>query len=266
MVFEAVLAAPLVSLSLLKTDGEGFGTQQFNTSMTMLFGVIIRPILMTIGLVLGLIAFNAIMQITNLLFAPTVQNLNPSSDVSYVSLGVYMIFYATLAYTLANSAFKAIDMLPNFVMGWIGQRMESRVDDASMVQQQAQGYMQTMAYSARSGMGGTGSNLERMQAHDSALQKAGFVDSSGKADWNSFDKASQGKGTPDQTTAANNVKLQDPFITSDPRFTDPNYSAGSSTLGTARVGGGAKPAPPPQTNQGIGAKSGGGKPADGGHQ
>ena len=149
MVFEAVLAVPLMSLSLLKTDGEGFATQQFQSSMVMLFGVIIRPMLMAIGLVIGLIAFNAIMQIANTLFAPTVANFGQSSDNSFLSLGVYMIFYGTLAYTLANSAFKAIDLLPNFVMGWIGQRMESRVDDATAVQQQASGFMQTMAYSSR---------------------------------------------------------------------------------------------------------------------
>lgn len=103
------------------------------------------------GMVLGLIGFNAIMQIANLLFAPTVANLDPHSDNSYLSAGVYIIFYGTLAYTLANSAFKAIDILPNFVMGWIGQRGESRVDDASAVQQQAQSYTQTLAYSSSRG-------------------------------------------------------------------------------------------------------------------
>ncbi len=160
LLFEAVLAAPLVSLSLLKTDGEGFAPQQFQSAMTMLLGVIIRPMLMVFGLVLGLIAFNAIIQIANLLFVPTVVNLNTTSDSSYLSLGVYIIFYGTLAYTLANSAFKAIDLLPNFVMGWIGQRMESRADDAIMVQQQASGYMQTLAYSARGGLDSWGQKLQ----------------------------------------------------------------------------------------------------------
>jgi hypothetical protein len=104
---------------------------------------------MSIGLVLGLVAFNAIMQITNLLFEPAVNNMTPSSDNSLLTLGIYISVYASLAYTLANSAFKAIDMLPNWVMNWIGARMESRVDDASAIQQQSSSYIQTMAYSNR---------------------------------------------------------------------------------------------------------------------
>lgn len=155
MLFEAILAVPLLALSLLKTDGDGFATQQFQSNLTMLLGVILRPILMTIGLVLGLVAFNTIMSITNVLFAPAAANMTPSSDNSLLTLGIYIVVYGSLAYTLANSAFKAIDMLPNYVMAWIGQRMETRVDDASAIQQQSSSYMQTLAYSSRQNTGTT---------------------------------------------------------------------------------------------------------------
>ena len=202
MVFEAVLAAPLVSLSLLRTDGEGFAPQQFQSSMVMLFGVVIRPILMTIGLVLGLIAFNAIMEIANLLFSPTIANLNPSSDNSYLSLGVYMIFYGTLAYTLANSAFKAIDLLPNFVMGWIGQRMESRVDDASAVQQQASGFMQTMAYSSRGAPDGTTAYGQQKSAEATAKFGAGTTGAGAAA-------GAAGAGQPAATYQAADGQVKD---------------------------------------------------------
>jgi len=150
MLFETVLAMPLMSLALLRTEGEGLFPQQTQTNIVMLAAVILRPVFMVFGLVMALISFNAIMQVVNMTFAPTVGNLDPTgTDRSYLSMGVYIIIYGTLCYTLANSAFKMIDMLPNFVMSWLGHRGESRVDDASMVQQQAQGYMQTMAYSMR---------------------------------------------------------------------------------------------------------------------
>lgn len=179
MVFEAVLAAPLVALSFLRTEGEGFMPQQAQTSLLMLLGVIIRPILMTFGLVLGLIAFNAIMQIANLIFAPTIAHLSPTSDTSFLSMGVYMIFYGTLAYTLANSSFKMIDILPNFVMGWIGQRAESRVDDAAMVQQQAQGFMQTMAISSRGQLDPNTAYSQHMSAKAASQYGAGAVGGGG---------------------------------------------------------------------------------------
>ena len=172
LVFEAVMAVPLLSLSLLKTDGDGFGTQQFNTNLTMLLGVIIRPILMTIGLVLGLVAFNTIMQITNVIFAPAIANMTPSSDNSLLTFGIYVVIYTTTAYTLANSAFKMIDLVPNYVMAWIGARMETRVDDASMIQSQTQQYISTLAYSARGGMMGTGATKPDPAAGGAGTTKA----------------------------------------------------------------------------------------------
>jgi len=145
-VFEAVLAVPLVALSLLATGGEGFSTQQFTADIWLLVGVVLRPVLMAIGMVASITLFNDIMQITNVLFAPAVQTMPLTSDNSYLSLGIYVVVYSSLAYTLANSAFKLIDMMPNWIMNWIGARMESRVDDASAIQQQSSGYIQTMAY------------------------------------------------------------------------------------------------------------------------
>lgn len=147
--FEAVLAVPLVSLSLLSTGGDGFMTQQFTTDMWMVVGVVLRPMLMAIGMVLSLTAFNNIMQIVNTIFGPAVAGMTDPSDNSLLTLGVYIAIYTSLAYTLANSSFKLIDMLPNWVMTWIGARLEARSDDASAIQQQAQQYSQTLAYSNR---------------------------------------------------------------------------------------------------------------------
>jgi hypothetical protein len=88
------------------------------------------------------------MQIVNQIFAPAVAGMTDPSDNSLLTLGVYALTYSSLVYTLANSAFKLIDMLPNWVMTWIGARMEQRADDAAAIQQQSQQYIQTMAYSS----------------------------------------------------------------------------------------------------------------------
>jgi hypothetical protein len=87
-----------------------------------------------------------------------------------MTLAVYLAIYSSLAHTLANSAFKSIDLMPNWVMSWIGARMESRVDDVSAIQQQSSQYMSTMAYS--SGRGNTGqSDAERIAAANAAKTK-----------------------------------------------------------------------------------------------
>jgi len=92
--FEALLAVPLLALSLLKTDGEGFATQNFQSGMIMLLGLILRPVLMVFGLVMGLLAFNGIYQIVALTFLPTVLKQPQLSRASYLFLQLsrYMYF------------------------------------------------------------------------------------------------------------------------------------------------------------------------------
>lgn len=136
LLVEAILAAPLMAISLLKTDGEGFMTQNFQTGVIMILGLILRPMLMIFGLLLGLVVFNGIMNITNVSYLAAVGGID-ASDNSALSFIIYMIIYGMLAYTLANSAFKAIDIVPNQVMSWLGARLDQRVDDASVIHQQS---------------------------------------------------------------------------------------------------------------------------------
>jgi len=134
---------------------------------------------MTIGLVMGLIAFNTIMQITNTVFGPAVANMTPSSDNSLLSLGIYVMLYATLCYTLANSAFKMIDMMPNWVMNWMGARLETMTDDAAQIQQQSGAYLQSMAYSMRQSPQGPLSPQEALHQKVQAAQDAAYAESHG---------------------------------------------------------------------------------------
>nr|HRJ12786.1 DotA/TraY family protein [Alphaproteobacteria bacterium] len=157
LLFEAILAMPLLAISLLKTDGEGFMTQNFQTGAVMILALIIRPMLMIFGLLLGLMAFNGIMNITNVSYLAAIGGTDSNLDNSLLSMVVYLIIYGILAYTLANSAFKAIDILPNQVMSWLGARLDQRVDDASTIHQQTSGMVNQLGMvSAMGGMGAGG--------------------------------------------------------------------------------------------------------------
>lgn len=148
LLFEALLAVPLLAISLLKTDGEGFMTQNFQTGVIMILALILRPMLMIFGLLLGLMAFNGIMNITSASFLAAA---NPENDI--LSMVVYLIIYGMLAYTLANSAFKAIDIVPNQVMSWLGARLDQRVDDASVIHQQSASMVQNLGMVSAMGGG-----------------------------------------------------------------------------------------------------------------
>ena len=163
LLFEALLAVPLMAISLLKTDGEGFMTQNFQTGAVMILALIIRPILMIFGLLLGLVAFNGIMNIVNVSYLAAIGGVGSLTDNSILSMLVYLIVYGMLAYTLANSAFKAIDILPNQVMSWLGARLDQRVDDASVIHQQSAQMMGNLGMvSAFGRTGGENANINNL--------------------------------------------------------------------------------------------------------
>ncbi len=200
LVFEALLAMPLFALAHLKTDGEGFMSQMAQSGYIMILGLVIRPILMICGLVVGLICFNAIAQLTSVLFTYAITSplSNSSGTISQggdlASLVINMLLYASFLITLANSSFKAIDLIPNHVMGWLGSRMDSRVDDSSMVQQTAMSGLYAAGGALNMAMTGGGLAPNSMQ------QNSGGTPSN----------TSHGSGAGSGTGAGSNNKIPEP--------------------------------------------------------
>ena len=159
LVFEAIMAIPLLALAHLKTDGEGFMGSMAQQGYMMILGLVLRPIMMVIGLIFGLIAFNTIIQVTNMLFVPAVigslGSINAGETrMSMMSFIMNILLYSSFISVLANSAFKMIDMAPNSVMSWIGARMDSKVDDASTIQGNTMGSLNAVGmYAGGRGMG-----------------------------------------------------------------------------------------------------------------
>ena len=132
---EAVILAPLFLISHLSTESRGLYTPATRPGYQLLMQLVLRPVLMIFGLLAGLLIFNAIMALFNTLFYATIIGANNGSFSGPISLIVYIMIYCTTAYGMANASFKAIDMLPNRVMAWIGGQGQSEADVTGDVKQ-----------------------------------------------------------------------------------------------------------------------------------
>ena len=122
-VVEAFLAIT-VFLAAHVTRGEG---NQLMTSVTrsgLLFlpGLVLRPVLMLFGFVLGYWVFVAGIGMLNGVFVPYLKDADDLVGIGLVGFMTMVVVYVFICYTLMNMAFKLIDVLPTVVLEWIGGR------------------------------------------------------------------------------------------------------------------------------------------------
>ncbi len=129
-VAEAFISMPLFALAHLRIDGEGMPGQTAYQGWLTLFGVMLRPILIVIGLIVGLLIFNGGSYFLNQVFKYAIFAYNPAAsnavggmsfeNISGFGLVVYIILYVYLVYMLATMSFKLIDKIPDRMLRWIG--------------------------------------------------------------------------------------------------------------------------------------------------
>ncbi len=129
-VAEAFVSMPLFALAHLRIDGDGLPGQTAYQGWLLLFGILVRPILIVLGLIVGLLIFNAGSYYLNQIFKYAVFAYNPDAsnaagalsfeNMSGFGLIVYTILYVYLVYMLANTSFKLIDEIPDKLLRWVG--------------------------------------------------------------------------------------------------------------------------------------------------
>lgn len=140
LVLQMVLAVPIIALGHLSTRGEGFAGDM-RTAYVSLLGVILRPMLMILGLIVGLIAFTVGMKVFSAMFVPAMSMTFGLAGANLFHAAVVIFIYAFFVYALANSAFKMVDLVPQQAMDWIGAKLANQgtEDDLGQVGRGAQG-------------------------------------------------------------------------------------------------------------------------------
>lgn len=154
-VAEAFVCAPLFALAHLRIDGEGLPGQTAYAGWLTLFGVMLRPLLIVIGFIVGSLIFGAGSYYLTSLYKYAIFAYRPDTPtgaIDFEKIGafgilMYLVLYVYLNYILANSTFKLCDMIPDKAMRWIGGNQPFTGDKPVDI-----GNMQSMALAGYAGV------------------------------------------------------------------------------------------------------------------
>jgi conjugal transfer/type IV secretion protein DotA/TraY len=150
---EAMMAVPLIAISMVSAEGPGFFGQAARSALWMLLALALRPLLMVLGLVFGLLIFSASIWLLNQMFLPTVSGMMTASGVAANIMGILtaplavvalVLTYAALASVAANAAFKAVDLPANSILRWVGGQTFSGEDGAQQLNQMMGGFVRNI--------------------------------------------------------------------------------------------------------------------------
>lgn len=151
--FEAMVGVPLWALAHLRIDGEGLPGEAALNGYFLIFEVFIRPILIIFGLIASMLVFAALVKGLNQTFTLAVSNLS-GFDASKAQAGqgcgprsvqepgtiewmrgpvdefFFTVVYAIIVYMIGMSCFKLIDLIPNNILRWMGQGVQTFNDQA----------------------------------------------------------------------------------------------------------------------------------------
>jgi conjugal transfer/type IV secretion protein DotA/TraY len=127
---EAIVGVPLWALAHISTDGNGLPGKHGEQGYYVLLHIFLRPVLMLFGLILALILVNVAISFLNLTYNYAVSGAlgETITDANILIKFVYSIMYAVIAYSIANTCFKMIDILPQNSMMMIGKSAADRQD------------------------------------------------------------------------------------------------------------------------------------------
>ena len=120
-VIEALLAITIfLAAHVTREDSERLLTGSTRLGWLFLPGLVLRPVLMVFGLVLGYFAFKAVIALLNATWVPLMQTSHAQAAASPLAFLAMLAIYTIIAYGAANAAFKLIDLLPGHILTWIG--------------------------------------------------------------------------------------------------------------------------------------------------
>lgn len=119
VVGEAIIAAPLWAITHLGGEGDGLGHRTAHGYIYLL-NVMVRPILMVIGFLLGGAGVIAGGTLLNQLFGIAIANAQFDSVTGIASIIFFLAIYASMCLNLVHTCFNLIFIVPDRVINWVG--------------------------------------------------------------------------------------------------------------------------------------------------
>ena len=138
-IFEAMVGAPLWALAHLRIDGNGLSGQAALGGYFLILEIFLRPILIIFGFLASILIFSATVLILNRSFDLVTSNVG-GFDIQEEQTAVqklvdylrgpvdeffFTAIYAVIVYLMGLSAFKLVDQVPNNILRWMGQSVQS---------------------------------------------------------------------------------------------------------------------------------------------
>jgi len=146
-IFEAMVGLPLWALAHVRIDGEGIPGPAAMNGYFLLLEIFLRPILILFGLIGGVVIFAAQVHVLNTIWDIVTTNLagtdgaiaqgldapapGPGGEAplltgtteyvrGFLDQFFFTIIYTITVYIMGMASFKLIDLIPNYILRWIG--------------------------------------------------------------------------------------------------------------------------------------------------
>jgi defect-in-organelle-trafficking protein DotA len=137
-VIEAMVAAPLVALGVTHPEGGHDLLGKSEQAVMLLLSVFLRPVLMVIGLIAGMILSRVVLRFLNTGFFGIVFELHDFSLFAFMAI---LMIYCSLLVTIVNQSFSLIYQVPDRVMRWLNVQ-ETTTTAQEALKSAQEGYQQ----------------------------------------------------------------------------------------------------------------------------
>lgn len=171
-IFEAMVGAPLWALAHIRIDGPGFAGPAALSGYFLIFEIFLRPILIIFGLLGGIAIFSAQVFVLNNIWDLVTSNLGGFNVQAETAAGAgatslanffrgpideffFTVIYTIIVYIMGVSSFKLVDRIPNSIMRWMGQSVQTFNDENEDAGESLSGTATIGAQQAIQGVGGS---------------------------------------------------------------------------------------------------------------
>ena len=110
-------------------DGQEFVDQVQKPGYMIAFNLMLRPVLMIFGLMLGYVTFGSLLWFVNNTFLPAAESLGQTVVIGGVGVIVLIVMISYIDFQIAMRSFHLITELPDRVTRWFGQAGDRLHDD-----------------------------------------------------------------------------------------------------------------------------------------
>lgn len=134
VVAEAMIAVPIWLLTKFMPARSDSFVGNSGQGYMFFLGILLRPPLIVIGLLVSLLLMRVGIDITNIFFRGALAMLSPDGTIAYAMVGTAGLFvYAVVLFSIVMLAAGQISALPETVLSWIGAQIERRTGNATAV-------------------------------------------------------------------------------------------------------------------------------------